>query len=134
VQILQPQKEGNKLMAQIGFFMYQRWDDMAVGVFGSEAAAKQAATDGEYVIVPIEANQTYINMMDETLPGAIIYQADGFDTRLDAVENTVANAQVAFQNLHDEFNTFKAQAQAAVQSLNQALALLDARVTALEEP
>ena len=121
-------------MAQAGFFMYQRWDGAAVGVFGTQNAAQQAAVDGEYVIVPIEANQTYINMMDETLPGAIVYQADGFDTRLDAVENTVANAQIAFQNLHDEFDTFKTQAQAAVQSLNQALALLDARVTALEEP
>jgi hypothetical protein len=119
-------------MAQVGWFMYQRWDDLPVGIFGSEDAAKQAATDGEYVIVPIEANQVYINMMDETLPGAIIYTATGFDTRIDALENQMANAQTAFQNLRDEFDTFKAQAQTAVQNLNQAVADLDARVTALE--
>lgn len=121
-------------MAQAGWFMYQRWDNLPVGVYGSEDAAKQAATDGEYVIVPIEANQTYINMMDETLPGAIVYTAEGFDSRIDALENTVGNTQTAFQNLRDEFDTFKGQAQTAVQNLNQDIADLDARVTVLETP
>ena len=83
-------------MAQAGWFPYQRWDGAAIGVFSTEDGAKQAAVDGEYVLVPIEANQSYASI-DESLPGAIVYQADGFDTRLTEVETDLANTKTQAQ-------------------------------------
>ena len=104
-------------MAQAGWFMYQRWDGVAVGVFSTEENAKQAAVDGEYVLVPIEANQSYVGI-DESLPGAIVYQADGFDTRLTAVETDLDNT--------------KTQAQTKFAQIDAEIADLQARVVVLE--
>jgi len=112
-------------MAQAGFFMYQRWDGAAVGVFGTQNAAQQAAVDGEYVIVPIEANRTYANMIDETLPGAIVFQADGFQTRLTALENQADGIQTELDNT-------QSQAQAKFTQVDGRLDDLEARIATLE--
>lgn len=122
-------------MAPVGWFTYQRWDEIPIGIFTSETLAKNAAddgADGEYVLIPIEPNQSYDDLIDEDLPGALIYRSQGLEARVATLESQIALAQTAFQNLSDEVDTFKTQAQSAVQNLNDLIVALDARVTALE--
>ena len=121
-------------MAQAGWFMYQRWNNVPVGVFATEDKAKQAASDGEYVLVPIEANQSYANMMDETLPGAIIYTASGFDTRLTTLENQIVVLDSEVDTIKNQAQTKFAQIDGRLDGHDISIADLDARVTALEVP
>jgi len=111
-------------MAQAGWFLYQRWDDVAIGVFRTEDLAKQATVDGEYVLVPIEANQAYASI-DETLPGAIVFEASGFETRLTTAENSIIA-------LDAELDTVKNQAQSKFQQVDGRLDGHDTTLTDLE--
>lgn len=119
-------------MAQAGFFMYQRWNEAAVGVFGTQAAAQQAAIDGEYVIVPIEANRVYTNMIDETLPGAIVFQADGFETRLTALETQADNIQAELDTTQSQAQTKFSQVDSRLDGHDTTLTDLETRVATLE--
>ena len=120
-------------MAQAGWFLYQRWDGVAIGVFSTEDNAKQATVDGEYVLVPIEANQSYASI-DETLPGAFVFQADGFNTRLTTAENSIISLDAELDTVKNQAQTKFAQVDGRLDGHDTILVDLETRVTALETP
>lgn len=103
-----------------------------IGVFLNQDSAKGAAVDGRYLVLPIEAGETYNDLLDENLPGALYFDREGYEQAVQAVKNALADIRSDISDTNTRIDNLQATVTTKLQNINNQLTDLDARVTALE--
>ena len=132
-------------MAQVGYMLCSKAADntlTALGVWKIEQEARDAATDGDYVLIPVNEGEKYPNIVDLTMPGAIQFTVSGVNTRLDALEQEQQNQAADITANTDEIATINTKinnaagrlgtAENDIDALEVTTADHEARITALE--
>lgn len=117
----------------IGYILCSRATDDALtglGVWRIEQEAKDAATDGRYVLIPITEGEKYPNILSINMPGAIQFEVSGTATRLDALENQAADFETDITTLQNQMSNAAPRLTGAEAAIDD----LQARVTVLENP
>lgn len=99
-----------------------------IGVELSEDAAKEMAGDGEYYIIPIQIGKRYENIIDPGIVYTVQFQNTSLKTMLQQARDTIQTINSRLNTLENQMDTVITQGQA----LQDAVADLDSRVTALE--
>lgn len=92
------------------YILVQKSDKKAIGIFSSEAIARNNAVEGEYLIIPLELDRRYdAGIINEAMMGAFTVKATATD-----------------------LTEYVQQIKKAIIGINETLDSLDARITALE--
>lgn len=110
-----------------------------VGLAGSEDQARQMVSDGTYVAVPTDLGRIYPDIVDDGLPGAVLFAREGVSTKLQRIEASISKVESdltsfrdqtnqALTDLRDDVNNL----QNSANDLQASITDLDGRISALE--
>ena len=81
------------------------------GVFTDQNLARYAPSSGRFLVIPIEADRLYDNLLDDTLPGAVYVDAvtDDLANRIETLRTQALNQ---LGNIQNEITDIKARLDA----------------------